>query len=41
MTIEQLTGMQANLMQAMMNCINNEPVAAAPLVQVHNKHGEF
>jgi len=41
MTIEQLMGMQANLMQAMMNRMNNEPVAAPPPVQVRDKHGEF
>jgi len=36
MTIEQLMGMQA-----MMNRMNNEPVAAPPPVQVRDKHGEF
>jgi len=41
MTIEQLMGMQANLMQAMMNRINNAPVAAPPPVQVRDKRGEF
>jgi hypothetical protein len=41
MTIEQLMGMQANLMQAMMNRMNNEPVAAPPPVQVRDKRGEF
>jgi len=41
MTIEQLMGMQANLMQAMMNRMNNEPVAAPPPVQVYDKRGEF
>ena len=41
MTIEQLMGMQANLMQAMMNRVNNEPVATPPPVQVRDKHGEF
>jgi len=41
MTIEQLMGMQANLMQAMMNRVNNEPLAAPPPVQVRDKRGEF
>jgi len=41
MTIEQLMGMQANLMRAMMNRMNNEPVAAPPPVQVRDKRREF
>jgi len=41
MTIEQLMGMQANMMQAMMNRMNNELVAAPPPVQVRDKRGEF
>ena len=36
MTIEQLMGMQA-----MMNRMNNEPLAAPPPVQVRDKRGEF
>ena len=41
MTIEQLMGMQANLMQAMTNRMNNELVTAPPPVLVCDKRGEF
>jgi hypothetical protein len=40
-TMEQLMGMQAQLMQAMMQRMDNEPVGGPPPVHVRDKHGEF
>jgi hypothetical protein len=40
-TMEQLMGMQAQLMQAMMHRMDNEPVGGPPPVHVRDKHGEF
>ena len=40
-TMEQLMGMQAQLMQAMMQCLDNEPTRGPPPVQVRDKRGEF
>ena len=34
-------GMQAQLMQAMMQRLDNEPARGPPLIQVRGKHGEF
>ena len=41
MTMEQLMGMQAQLMQAMMQRLDNEPARVPPPVQVRDKRGEF
>ena len=40
-TMEQLMGMQAQLMQAMMQRLDNEPARGPPPIQVSDKHGEF
>ena len=40
-TMEQLMGMQAQLMQAMMQRLDNEPARVPPPVQVRDKRGEF
>jgi hypothetical protein len=40
-TMEQLMGMQAQLMQTMMQRMDNEPIGGPPPVHVRNKHGEF
>ena len=40
-TMEQILGMQAQLMQAMMQRLDNEPARGPPPVQVRDKHGEF
>jgi len=40
-TMEQLMGMQAQLMQAMMQRLDNEPARGASPVQVRDKRGEF
>ena len=40
-TVEQLMGMQAQLMQAMMQRLDNEPARVPPPVQVRDKRGEF
>jgi hypothetical protein len=40
-TIEQLMGMQAQLMQVVMDHLDNQPAGAPPPVQVRDKHGEF
>ena len=40
-TMEQLMGMQAQLMQAMMQRLDNEPARGLPPVQVRDKRGEF
>ena len=40
-TMEQLMGMQAQLMEAMMQHLDNEPARGLPPVQVRDKHGEF
>ena len=40
-TVEQLMGMQAQLMQAMMQRLDNEPARIPPPVQVRDKRGEF
>ena len=40
-TMEQLMGMQAQLMQAMMQRLDNEPTRGLPPVQVRDKRGEF
>ena len=40
-TMEQLMGMQARLMQAMMQRLDNELARGPPPVQVRDKHGEF
>ena len=40
-TMEQLMGMQAQLMQAMMQRLDNEPARGPPHVQVRDKRGEF
>ena len=34
-------GMQAQLMQAMMQCMDNQALGGPPPVQVRDKHGEF
>ena len=39
--MEQLMGMQAQLMQAMMQRLDNEPARGPLPVQVRDKHGEF
>ncbi|XP_066381071.1 uncharacterized protein [Miscanthus floridulus] len=39
--MEQLMGMQAQLMQAMMQCLDNKPVRGPPPVLVRDKRGEF
>jgi hypothetical protein len=39
--MEQLMGMQAQLMQAMMQRLDNEPARGPPPIQVRDKHGEF
>jgi NACalpha-BTF3-like transcription factor len=39
--MDQLMGMQAQLMQAMMQRMDNEPVEGLPPVHVRDKHGEF
>ena len=39
--MEQLMGMQAQLMEAMMQHLDNEPARGLPLVQVRDKRGEF
>ena len=38
-TMEQLMGMQAQLMQAMMQRLDNEPARGPLPVQVRDKHG--
>ena len=40
-TVEQLMGMQAQLMQAMMQRMDNQPTGGPPPVQVRDKCGEF
>jgi hypothetical protein len=40
-TMEQLMGMQAQLMQTMMQRMDNEPVGGPPPVHVRDKRGEF
>jgi hypothetical protein len=40
-TMEQLMGMQAQLMHAMMQRMDNEPVGGPPPVHVRAKRGEF
>ena len=40
-TMEQILGMQAQLMQAMMHRLDNEPARGLPPVQVRDKRGEF
>jgi hypothetical protein len=40
-TMEQLMGMQAQLMQTMMQHMDNEPVGGPPPVHVRDKRGEF
>ena len=40
-TMEQLMGMQAQLMQAMMQRLDNEPARVPPPIQVRDKCGEF
>ena len=40
-TMEQLMGMQAQLMQAMMQRLDNEPTRVPLPVQARDKHGEF
>jgi hypothetical protein len=40
-TIEQLMGMQTQLMQVMMDRLDNQPAGAPPPVQVRGKCGEF
>ena len=40
-TMEQLMGMQAQLMQAMMQRLDNEPAREPPPVQVRDKREEF
>ena len=40
-TMEQILGMQAQLTQAMIQCLDNEPARGSPPVQVRDKHGEF
>ena len=40
-TVEQLMGMQAQLMQAMMQRVDNQPVGGPLPIQVRDKHGEF
>jgi hypothetical protein len=40
-TIEQLMGMQAQLMQVVMDRIDNQPTRGPPPVLVRDKHGEF
>jgi hypothetical protein len=40
-TIEQLMGMQAQLMQVVMDRLDSQPARAPPPVQVRDKHGEF
>ena len=40
-TMEQLMGVQAQLMQAMMQRLDNEHARGLPPVQVRDKHGEF
>jgi hypothetical protein len=41
MSVEQLMGMQAQLMQAMMQRLDYKPVGGPLHVQVRDKHGEF
>jgi hypothetical protein len=40
-TIEQLMGMQAQLMHIVMDRLDNQPVGGPPPVQVRDKRGEF
>ena len=40
-TMEQILGMQAQLMQAMMQRLDNEPARGPLSVQVRDKRGEF
>ena len=40
-TMEQLMRMQAQLMLAMMQRLDNEPTRGLPPIQVRDKHGEF
>ena len=40
-TMEQILGMQAQLMQAMMQRLDNEPTRGPLPVQVRDKRGEF
>jgi hypothetical protein len=40
-TMEQLMGMQAQLMQTMMQHLGNQPAAGLPPVRVRDKRGEF
>ena len=40
-TMEQILGMQAQLMQAMMQRLDNEHARGPPPVQVRDKRGEF
>jgi len=40
-TVEQLMWMQAQLMQAMTDHVDNQPVVVPPHVQVRDKRGEF
>ena len=39
--VEQLMGMQAQLMQAMMQRVDNQPAGGPPPVQVRDKRGKF
>ena len=40
-TVEQLMGMQAQLMQAMMQRIDYQPVGGPPTIHGRDKRGEF
>ena len=41
MTVEQPMGMQAQLMQTMMQHIHNQPARGPPPVHVRDKNGEY